>query len=169
MILEILYFMIPVYAANAAPVFFRKVSFLNYPLDFGKKWNGKRILGNHKTFRGLFFGVLLGIAATFVQSLLGYGSILDYSNWLFLGFLLSFGALFGDAFKSFFKRRMSIPSGKSFIPFDQIDYTLGSLLFVSFFYDLSLIIWLYAFGIKFIVHILANYAGFYMGIRRKIL
>jgi len=30
--------------------------------------------------------------------------------------------------KSFFKRRISIPSGKPWIVFDQIDYSVGALL-----------------------------------------
>jgi CDP-diglyceride synthetase len=37
----------------------------------------------------------------------------------------------GDAVKSFFKRRLGITPGKSWFPFDQLDFVLGAILFVS--------------------------------------
>ena len=103
MILEALYLMLPAYFANMAPVFFKKVNFLNYPVDFGKKIKGKRILGSHKTFRGFFFGIILAIIVAYVQSLISAEvALVDYSNWALIGFLLGFGALLGDSVKSFF-------------------------------------------------------------------
>ena len=39
-------------------IFVKKINFLNYSVDFNKTWNGKRILGDHKTYRGFFFGTL---------------------------------------------------------------------------------------------------------------
>jgi CDP-2,3-bis-(O-geranylgeranyl)-sn-glycerol synthase len=48
-----------------------------------------------------------------------------------LGALLSSGALVGDALKSFLKRRLRIKPGETFFIFDQIDYILGALAFVS--------------------------------------
>jgi len=56
-------------------------------------------------------------------------SLVDYSNWLLFGFLMGFGALLGDMTKSFFKRRLGYAPGKPFIPFDQLDFVVGALLF----------------------------------------
>ena len=87
-ILITFYFMLPVYMANLAPLLVRKINFLNTPIDFNKKLKGKRILGNHKTWRGLFFGIILAIITAYIQFRLNFNiSILDYSNYLLIGFL----------------------------------------------------------------------------------
>jgi len=169
-----LYLVLPALIANMAPVFVKKVRFLDYPLDFGSKWKGKEILGAHKTWRGLFFGIFFGIIMAFVQKLLfsvGFFndlSIIDYAhtNFVMLGFLLGFGALFGDAVKSLFKRRLEISSGKSWIPFDQIDFVVGSLLFLSIIYvpdwkNIAILL-----VIVPLLHILVNHIGYYLGINK---
>jgi hypothetical protein len=47
---------------------------------------------------------------------------------LFFGFWIGFCALLGDLAKSFFKRQREIPPGKSWVPFDQIDWGIGAVL-----------------------------------------
>ena len=60
-ILKCFYFMLPAYLSNMIPVFVKKIfNFMAVPLDFNKRINGKPILGKNKTFRGFFFGVILG-------------------------------------------------------------------------------------------------------------
>ena len=172
MILEVLFLMLPVYFANIAPVLAMKINFLNYPLDFNKKFKGKPILGSHKTFRGLFFGIVFGIGIAYLQFVLQeYAffsniSLLDYSNWLLIGFLFGFGALFGDAVKSFFKRRVSVRPGDKFIPWDQIDYTLGALVFISIIYKFSWQIWVIALVLNFLIHVIANHLAYYFRITK---
>jgi len=172
LILKSLFLMLPAYFANMAPVFAKKIDFLDYPIDFNKKLNKKPILGSHKTFRGLFFGVLAGLIIACIQYLLkDYSffsniSLLDYSNWLLIGLLLSFGALAGDIVKSFVKRQLNIKPGKSFIPWDQIDYTLGSLVFISIIYIPSIEIIITAIIINFLLHIIANQLGYYLGLQK---
>lgn len=171
LILSAIYFMLPAYFANMAPVFARKINFLDYPVDFNKKFKGKPILGSHKTWRGLFFGILAGIIVAYIQNLLYRFpifqniSFIDYSNWLAVGFLLSFGALVGDSVKSFFKRRFNIKPGKPFIPWDQIDYSLGAVLFIYMFYHLSLIQIITVILTSFFGHIIINHLGYYLKIR----
>ncbi|RLI73365.1 CDP-2,3-bis-(O-geranylgeranyl)-sn-glycerol synthase, partial [Archaeoglobales archaeon] len=74
------------------------------PLDFGKTFvDGKRILGDGKTIRGFVGGIVGGLLIANLQ----YGvekslnfqifSLLTYNEFLFLVFLLSFGAITGDA------------------------------------------------------------------------
>ena len=172
---QTVYFMMPAYMANMAPVFFRGVNFLNYPLDFNKTCKGLPILGSHKTFRGLFFGTLMGVITAYFQHLLAVHKTavflqppgLDYSNWFWLGFLLGSGALVGDAVKSFFKRRIGIKPGKRFLPWDQIDFVLGALVFVRLVYAVPLSISLIAIPASFLLHIAVNHIGFYLGIREE--
>lgn len=144
-ILESLYLMLPAYFANMAPVIFKWIPFGELPLDFSRSWRGKRIFGDNKTFRGFIAGIFVGIFVVALQkgiALLGLAvsfSLLPYETFnireIFLfGFALGAGAMFGDLIKSFFKRRLGIASGQPWIPFDQIDMTLGALAGLSFLY-----------------------------------
>jgi len=163
-----LWFFLPAGFANATPVFASRLAFLNfldYPLDHNKTLNGKRIFGPHKTYRGLVTGVLIGVLTAWLQFLL-------YSNnaWLkanismadglgfslLAGLLLSFGALGGDAVKSFIKRRLGKPAGSSWAPFDQLDYVIGGLTLYSLLDVLDPIQYLAVAFVWFIVHPLAT-------------
>jgi CDP-2,3-bis-(O-geranylgeranyl)-sn-glycerol synthase len=125
-----LWFIFPAYCANAAPVIFGG----GKPMDFNKKFfDGKPLLGSHKTFRGFLAGIivgtLVGLAQTiiFEQVLFEYGSQFQYS--ILLGFMLSLGALTGDIVESFIKRRLNCSPGSSLPVADQIDFILGAFLF----------------------------------------
>lgn len=163
MILEGLYFALPVYMANMAPVFFVKVNFLNYQIS-------RKYFGEHKTYRGFFFGIIFAMITAFLQYLL-YPyfkniSILNYDNFLLIGFLMGFGALFGDLIRSFFKRRIGIkPSGK-WIPFDQLDFIAGGLLFISIYYFPGFKIIVFLLIITPFLHIIVTHIGYYLGVRK---
>jgi len=141
LVLESIYFFLPAYLANSAASLSAKTPYLkevSHPLDFGLKLKNRRVLGGHKTWRGLVCGVLSGLISGWIQTKLFefdfFQSIstCDYTDLDFvlrLSFLLGFGALFGDAAKSFFKRRIGIKPGKSWPPFDQLDIVFGGLLF----------------------------------------
>lgn len=139
LILQSLYFFLPAYFANMAPIFTSKYfPNANYPMDFGFKIRGKRIFGAHKTFMGLFSASFVGVIISLLQYILYVESAVmkEFSlvhvgliGAILLGFLLGFGALIGDAVKSFFKRRFNIKPGKPWIPFDQIDAAVGGLVF----------------------------------------
>ncbi len=139
------------------------------PVDFGLKLKGKPILGPHKTLRGLLIGTLFGFLV-FALQVWAYENYswarevsgdLNYSELsIWLGALLGFGALFGDMVKSFFKRQVNVVSGKSWFPFDQLDYIAGGLLFSSAVvvlearqYILITIVW-------FLLHLLTSYIGY---------
>ncbi len=178
LIISSLYFMLPAYLANmSAEVFSRiispRVKFLARPIDNNQKWQGKPLFGSHKTWGGLLYASLAGIIVFFIQQkLFIYSSIkqislLDYpSAPLLLGFLLGFGAISGDLIKSFFKRRTSIPPGKPWIPFDQLDFLAGAVIF-----SLPIVIlpwqnYLAIFLITPVLHILINRIGYYLKIRK---
>ena len=152
-----------------APVLFKKVDFLNYAVDFNKKIGKKPILGKNKTFRGLFFGIILSIITVYLQKLINIPSIVDYNtvNPLVLGFLLGFGALFGDLVKSFFKRQLNIQPGKPFIPFDQIDWILGAMVFALFYVKITFLQAASAVIIFGILHPFINILGFWLKLKKN--
>ena len=139
-IAQAFWIILPAYIANASAVLVGGGT----PIDFGKTYkDGKRILGNGKTWRGLIIGTLVGmiggfglsIAAIYINqtefAFIGITDFLGFPYMIAIVFSICFGALFGDIVESFFKRRRGILRGKDWIPFDQIDFILG-VLFVSF-------------------------------------
>lgn len=178
-ILFALWFFLPAGLANASPVFANKIPLLGtlgMPLDGGKHFRGKRIFGDHKTVRGLSVGTLTGIVTGMLQyalydsvSFIKDMSIVTYSSiwWaVALGALLGFGALAGDAVKSFFKRQFAVPSGKAWFPFDQIDYIIGGLAASSIVVDLpqrSAYLWIGL--VWFLIHPAATFVGWLLGLK----
>jgi len=147
---------------------------LSYPMDFYKKFRGKRLFGNHKTIRGFIVGIATGIITVYLQTILYNSfqffrdiSFMNYNtiNPILFGFLASFGALFGDSLKSFFKRQLKIPEGKSWVPADQIDYILGGILFTSLYVHLSFETYIILFAIWFFLHPLSTFIGWLLRLK----
>ncbi len=156
----------------------RRAGFLNFldkPVDFDKKFMGKPFLGSHKTWRGAISGIVLGMLVALVQVWL-YKlpfakeiSFLDYSQiniWLF-GFLISAGAVFGDLLFAFIKRRLNIEPGGMFMPLDQINYVIGAAIFLTFFLKIHIMVWATLFISTFILHILFNKIGYFLGLHKN--
>jgi len=176
-VFSVLWFFLPAGLGNLAPILARKIPLLEkytYPIDFKKKFRKKRVFGDHKTMRGLLAGVVAGIVTVYIQVLL-YNhfqffkdiSLFDYNriNPFLLGFLSAFGALFGDAMKSFFKRQLGIAEGKSWFPFDQIDYIIGGILFTSFYIRFEIEIYLFLFAVWFLMHPLSTFIGWLLRLK----
>lgn len=173
MILEIIYYFLPAYMANSVPTMISKVKFLDHPLDFGLSIRGKRFLGDNKTLRGFFSAIIFGTFVFYIQQALYSNnflqsiSLVDYANTsLWLGFWLSFGAIFGDAIGSFFKRRAGVPSGKSWFPWDQLDFSIGALLFSSFIFLPSAQTIIFILIISTVLTIVFRYLGYLVGINK---
>lgn len=142
---QALFFFLPSYVGNAAPVILNRLSWwkgLFVPIDAGCIYKGEPLFGKTKTWRGLIGGTLAGLLVVFLQYLLFL--FIPESHWLYLlpydspvilglGFLLGLGEGVGDLTKSFFKRRLHIKSSDSFFPFDQLSF-LGALLFGAIYY-----------------------------------
>lgn len=124
-VLQLLYLMAPAYLANMAPPFVR----------YWKGWNRPihaRALGTHKTIVGFALGVIVAVLATAVQAGIGApDALVDYGRWPWLGLAFGFGAMSGDCIKSYFKRRRGVTPGSPWVPFDQLDFVVGSLLFIG--------------------------------------
>ncbi len=65
-----LYFFLPAYFANMTPPLVKNLQifdFLAKPVDFGKSIKGKRIFGDHKTWRGVICALAVGAGIALLQ------------------------------------------------------------------------------------------------------
>lgn len=157
------YLMIPAYLANMAPALFGRF-FPRIPMDLGISLGKVRIFGDNKTWGGFVSGVVVAVIVGFALSKIYWP--FDFSA-IYWSALLGVGALVGDAVKSFFKRRAGLKPGASWIPFDQVDFTIGALVFGSFVFFPG---WLYSVlvvVISAVGHILINHLGYYLGVQKN--
>lgn len=171
---KLFWFILPAGVANIFASMSRYIVKSEYPVDFYLGFRGKRIFGDHKTWRGVivgsFFGTLFYILQIFLYSQEPFASIslIEYNIYpWYLGLALSGGALFGDLVKSFFKRRLGIESGKPWIPFDQIDYIIGAVLLSSLIYfpgwfEVAMLV----IG-GFLFHVMFNHFGYWLGLQKN--
>jgi CDP-2,3-bis-(O-geranylgeranyl)-sn-glycerol synthase len=171
--LRVLYFFVPAYLANMAPVLVgNRLAALAVPLDFGASVGGVRVFGDHKTWRGLLVGVATGGVAFFLQRTLygaGIGRVLalfDYATLPALtGAWLGLGAILGDAVKSFFKRRAGIAPGKPWIGPDEIDFYLGAMTVAACLAPLPLVPLLVSIPVVIAGHLLSNVIAWGLGLK----
>ena len=88
-------------------------------------------------------GIVVGMLTAGIQALLFFktdffraNTLVDYAkvNFILLGALMGGGALIGDLAKSFIKRRLDVPPGKPWFPWDQLDWIAGAMLLSSIVY-----------------------------------
>jgi CDP-2,3-bis-(O-geranylgeranyl)-sn-glycerol synthase len=145
---------------------------LSYPADFYTKFRGKRVFGDHKTVRALVAGTFTAGVIHLIQlylvnnyELFSKLVLFDQSQRaLWLGFLLGFGAIFGDMIKSFFKRQIGIQPGKPWIPFDQIDWIVGSILIAAPFTQITVMTAVFAAIIGFFLSLSVKFIGYHLKI-----
>ncbi|MCK9505061.1 MAG: CDP-archaeol synthase [Porticoccaceae bacterium] len=116
-------------AANYAPLLARKLlgARLSFPIDSGRHFfDGRPLLGEAKTLRGLVASVLL---TALVAPLLAMPML--------FGALFASASMVGDLFSSFIKRRLGKPSSSMCPGLDQIPEALLPLLIFQQRLDLS--------------------------------
>lgn len=176
-IMRALWLMVPMLIPNSAAVLFGGGT----PVDFGRNMkDGTRILGDGKTWRGLFGGTLSGMTLGLIQVTIM--NLLDVPSWtygncvwctVFILFLLAFGSMFGDMLGSFLKRRIKIARGAKAPGLDQYDFLIGTLILIiplqwAWFYE-NMIEGIYLVGfigliiLIPIMHRIMNIIGFKMG------
>ncbi len=168
LILSSLYFFLPAYFANMCPVISSALK-----LPFGYPINEK-LFGAHKTYRGFVFGFIGAFVILIIQTYLFQNEIMkelaildySYSRIPLYAFVFGVGALFGDIVKSFCKRRLKIPPGSAFVPFDQIDFILGAFLFSLPFFSIPLENIVAALLITPILHLITNIAAYSLGLKK---
>lgn len=174
-----IWFFLPVGLANSAPIYIAAIPVLkkfSYPMDFHATWRGKRVFGSHKTFRGLLAGILLAILTVWLQKYL-YNHIetlkyvipAEYQEMdaVIFGTLAALGALLGDAIESFFKRQVGVKPGKSWFPFDQLDYIIGGIIATAFYTVLPVTIYGWIIIIWFGLHLIFSWIGYMVGLKES--
>ncbi len=152
------------------------------PMDFGRLWpgDGKRIFGPSKTWSGFLFGIVFGLPFGLLEAWLillappNLAIVPQYGPTVLASvpvvFLICAGAMVGDAFGSFVKRRLGRPSGSRSplldpLPFVVLPIGLGlafyPLIFFVTFFSLEALLWVLVFTIG--LHILFNWVGYRLG------
>ncbi len=174
--LSVIYFYLPGAVANIGanlsrfiPIF-RKIDF---PIDGRILLKGKPLIGEHKSWGGflcgLIFGLLFGILKLTVLDRFWPGELFVLTSGytgIFLAFLLSFGALSGDIVKSIAKRIIGVEPHRAWIPYDEIDHTIMSMILVKIFFGINWNLFFWVIGIYFVLHLVANVIGFKLKIKR---
>jgi CDP-2,3-bis-(O-geranylgeranyl)-sn-glycerol synthase len=160
LIVAALKFIFPAYCANATPVLAGGGS----KMDFGKSfYDGKRIFGNNKTFRGFFFGWAVGIGVGLVE-----GLVFGFQNYpILFSVLIPLGALVGDLTGAFIKRRIGIAPGGLLPIVDQVDFVVGAIVFSI---PLAIIYWQLAVTVLLItppIHLFTNYLAYKLKLKRN--
>ena len=162
--MQTIWFFLPAGIANMSASLSKYIPFLDISIS-------KKYLGKNKTYRGFLFGIIVAILVTYIQYLLYPNikliAITNYQNFIFLGFLQGFGALLGDSVESFFKRKKNIPPGKSWFPFDQIDWILGAIILSFLYIKLPISIIIVALIFAMIAHPLINLLGYTLKLQKN--
>jgi CDP-2,3-bis-(O-geranylgeranyl)-sn-glycerol synthase len=169
----VLYLFCPAYAADVTPVLVKGLwPALARPVDAGRTFRGQPIFGSHKTWRGMLAGTAAGMVVYEIQVVVHHLDLLrplelvDYSAHAVLpGFLLAFGALLGDLVKSFFKRRVGIGAGRSWLVFDQLDFFIGASLLVSLVEPPPPLAWLAMLPIIFACDVAVCILAYWLGLK----
>lgn len=164
LIVQAVYLFLPAYAAVIAPILFSRIPVGEKPVY--EKWFGK-----NKTWRGVVIALFAAVVVFWIQRGLyemGFNrfAVLDYSGFpLEYGFLLGLGAVAGDLWKSYLKRKEKIKAGDPWVPMDQLSYVIGALLFSFWYYVPYANLVLVLVIVSFLLHIGISYMGYVMGMR----
>ena len=124
------------------------------PIDLGKTFfDGRRVLGDGKTFRGFFAGLAAGLCC---------GAALGNTT---LGLFLSLGALVGDIIAAFFKRRIGLERGAPAPGLDQLDFLAGALLLGCFVQPPTIDTVFITVVITPLLHLTVNLLGHLLGLK----
>ncbi len=130
-ILQALWFMIPAYVANPSAVLFGG----GMPMDFNRSLSdGRRILGDGKTWRGFVGGISAGVSIGLIQQ--AVAAVLDikilifgsFPSFFIIIFLLALGSMLGDLTGSFVKRRSGSIRGVKRPLIDMYSFLGGAFL-----------------------------------------
>ena len=131
-----LWLMLPALVPNSAAVLLGG----GRPIDFGRSWRGRRILGDGKTWRGFTggagCGIIVGLMQITAADLGNLGETWTFDEWpsaLTIVVCLGLGSMLGDSMGSFIKRRLGVGRGKRAPGLDQYNFVIGAVLLVVIF------------------------------------
>jgi len=144
--------------ANGAPVVAAALLKKRWsaPVDGGRLWrDGRPILGNSKTWRGVVSGAL---ACALFALMTGLGVV--------FGFLFGLLGLAGDMLSSFIKRRLGLASSARALGLDQIPEALLPMLLAMWWLPVSLWVVLVVVVLFTLSNIYGSPLLYRLGIRR---
>jgi CDP-2,3-bis-(O-geranylgeranyl)-sn-glycerol synthase len=119
--------MLPAYVPNNAAV----LTGGGRPIDGGRTWRSKRLLGDGKTWRGAAVGTASGLALALAlnrsESRITALTGVSLPSFGRSALTLPLGAISGDMAASFYKRRSGRDRGAPVPGLDQLDFVLGAL------------------------------------------
>jgi len=181
-LIGVLWVLTPAYIANALATLPRG---RGPPMDLGRVWagDGRRVLGPSKTWSGFLAGGFGAIPFGLIEA---WAILAAPPNWKLVPVLapsvlaavpvvalLTFGAMTGDAFGSFLKRRLGRESGTRTLLLDQLPFVLvpiglGFVAYPSVFVPVFVsgwgILWLLFFTLG--LHTLFNWIGYKAGLKK---
>lgn len=169
-----IWLMLPAYLPNNFAALFGGGT----PLDFGQRFNdGRRIMGDGKTYRGTaagtLCGFLVGLALNAGASTLGLPTFGAGLEQFFVLGGLSLGAMLGDIVASFFKRRLGMKRGAQFFVIDQLDFVFGAWILTAilapswFWNNFTPTIIVIVLIITPVLHRVTNIIGYRIGAKRE--
>jgi CDP-diglyceride synthetase len=176
-----LWVFVPVLGAPVlhAPVLtFDLLKGLKRPLDFGATLGGRRLFGDHKTWRGAIVMLVGVVGAAALLSLWPWywrrlpDGIQDAGPWTY-GVLLGLGVVVGELPNSFLKRRIGIAPGAQarsvggavLSLYDQGDFVLAIWVLLLPIWTMSVGQAVVAFVVVTAVHLAINVLGYAVGAR----
>lgn len=159
----------PAYAANGFPPLIHG----KRPIDRGKEWRGRRILGDGKTIEGTIGGIVFGIliASLLIAVQDRFSSELALIALpvmtLELGAALGSGAVFGDILGSFIKRRFDVKRGDSVLLLDQLGFLLMALLLAYLVHPFHPLLAITLIILTPPIHLLSNILGYYIRVKKQ--
>ncbi len=156
--IESLRYILPAYFSNASAVLWGKY-YGSRRLDLGRSFRGKPLFGSHKTIEGFLGAIFTAFAISVIQrSFFRRPTPIE-------GFLLGLGAMVGDAFGSFLKRRIGIAPGEPFWIGDQDLFVLFAILFVYPLFHMPLSWIVFLLVITPVIHISFNVLAYKLGLK----
>jgi hypothetical protein len=174
----------PAAIAHGLCIKYDGLQWLKKPIDLGKSYRGRRILGAHKTWRAPVIYVFFCTLGTITQAWLQGGGYLP--QWLFLvdyeadgllvGVLMGLGMVVGELPNSFLKRQLNVAPGKrkkgllgfAFFLLDQVDLAIGIWVFLFLLIRPSWLLVAWSFLLTIVLHVAISTVGYLLGMRETI-
>ncbi len=172
-LVEAVWCILPAYAANGLVPVFKK--WCRHPIDGGRVLGKNRLLGDGKSWEGLFIGILFGTIIALVEQFAYPFLPWDISPvplfiahmWLGTGFLLGLGAMVGDSVGSFIKRRIGLERGRPAFLLDQEMFLIFAMLFAALLIPIKYQWFVLLLVLTPTLHWIANLIGYAMHVTRR--